>query len=119
MSGEPRWFFPAKNPEDPLRNTTVDRAFSRLWSKTRYCSSCNNKPTVHDLRFTFVTDRIDLWSAQGLCLDTMMPYLQKYLGHSNLQDSYYYYHSTRQLYNAIRIKDRTSDAVIPEVHDHD
>ena len=56
----PRWFFPAKNPDMPLRNTTVDRAFNRYWSRTRFSSSCNNKPTVHDLRFTFVTDRINL-----------------------------------------------------------
>ena len=119
LCGAPRWFFPARDPEKPLKNTSVDRVFNRFWSATACSSKCNNKPTVHDLRFTFVTDRINLWTMEGTDLDVMMPYLQKYLGHKNLQDSYYYYHNSRMLYEAIRIKDRTADQVIPEVPDYE
>ncbi len=119
LSYSPRWFFPGKNPEKPLRNTTVDRVFNRFWSRTVFASACNNKPTVHDLRFTFVTDRINLWVIEGIDTDVMMPYLQRYLGHKNLQDSYYYYHNSRQLYDAIRIKDKTVGQVIPEVPDYE
>ena len=119
LSGVPKWFFPAENPEKPLRNTSVDRVFNRFWSRTACSSMCNNKPTVHDLRFTFVTDRINLWAMEGADLDVMMPYLQKYLGHKNLQDSYYYYHNSKMLYEAIRIKDRTVDQVIPEVREYE
>lgn len=119
LSYHPKWFFPGKNPEKPLRNTTVDRVFNRFWSKTPFAVSCNNKPTVHDLRFSFVTDRINLWVMEGIDTDVMMPYLQKYLGHKNLQDSYYYYHNSRQLYEAVRIKDKTADLVIPEVPDYE
>ena len=115
----PRWFFPARDPEKPLKNTSVDRVFNRFWSATACSSMCNNKPTVHDLRFTFVTDRINLWTMGGTDLDVMMPYLQKYLGHKNLQDSYYYYHNSRMLYEAIRIKDMTAAQVIPEVTDYE
>ena len=119
LCGTPRWFFPARDPEKPLKNTSVDRVFNRFWSATAWSSKCNNKPTVHDLRFTFVTDRINLWTMEGTDLDVMMPYLQKYLGHKNLQDSYYYYHNSRMLYEAIRIKDRTAAQVIPEVTDYE
>ena len=115
LAGRPRWFFPGRDPDKPLRNTTVDRAFNRFWERTRFHASCSNKPTVHDLRFTFVTDRINLWAAQGIPTDIMMPYLQKYLGHKNLQDSYYYYHNSRQLYETIQISDKTAGKVIPEV----
>ena len=115
LNSEPRWFFPGKNPEFPLRNTSVDRVFNRFWAKTKFSSSCNNKPTVHDLRFTFVTDRINLWVLQGKNTELMMPYLQKYLGHKSIQESYYYYHTSRQLFDAIRSRDKTADVVIPEV----
>ena len=115
----PRWFFPGKDPDKPLKNTSVDRVFNRFWAATKFSSACNNKPTVHDLRFTFVTDRIDLWVMEGIDTDVMMPYLQKYLGHKNLQDSYYYYHNSRQLYESIRIMDKTIDQVIPEVPGHE
>ncbi|MDO5133516.1 MAG: tyrosine-type recombinase/integrase [Eubacteriales bacterium] len=119
LSYKPIWFFPGKNPEKPLRNTSIDRVFNRFWSGTAFAASCNNKPTVHDLRFSFVTDRINLWAMEGVDINVMMPYLQKYLGHRNLQDSYYYYHNSRQLYDAIRIKDKTVSTVIPEVPDYE
>ena len=115
----PRWFFPGRDPDKPLKNTSVDRVFNRFWAATKFSSACNNKPTVHDLRFTFVTDRIDLWVMDGIDTDVMMPYLQKYLGHKSLQDSYYYYHNSKQLYESIRIMDKTIDQVIPEVPEHE
>ena len=119
LSYRPTWFFPGRNPEKPLRNTSVDRVFNRFWSGTAFASSCNNKPTVHDLRFTFVTDRIDLWTMEGVDTNVMMPYLQRYLGHKNLQDSYYYYHNSKRLYEAVRIRDKTASQVIPEVPDYE
>ena len=119
LSYRPTWFFPGRNPEKPLRNTSVDRVFNRFWSGTAFDSSCNNKPTVHDLRFTFVTDRIDLWTMEGVDTNVMMPYLQRYLGHKNLQDSYYYYHNSKRLYEAVRIRDKTASQVIPEVPDYE
>ena len=90
-------------------------ASGSFWAKTKFCFSCNNKPTVHDLRFTFVTDRINLWVLQGKNAELMMPYLQKHLGHKSIQESYYYYHTSRQLFDAIRSRDKTADVVIPEV----
>jgi integrase len=56
---------------------------------------------------------------QEIDLNVMMPYLQRYLGHKNIQDSYYYYHNSRQLYETIRIKDKTAGLVIPEVTDYE
>lgn len=119
LSCSPKWFFPGRDPGKPLRNTTVDNVFNRFWYRTGFASACNNKPTVHDLRFTFVTDRINMWSIQGIDLNVMMPYLQKYLGHKSLQDSYYYYHQSAQLYDSIRLKDKTAALVIPEVADYE
>ncbi|MCD8018947.1 MAG: tyrosine-type recombinase/integrase [Clostridiales bacterium] len=113
------WFFPGANPEKPLRNSSVDRAFNRFWNRTRFSAGCSNKPTVHDLRFTFVTDRINQWVLQGIDVEVMMPYLQKYLGHKSLQDSCYYYHHSGQLYESIRHMDKTSSLVIPEVPDYE
>lgn len=110
-----QWFFPSRDPQKPLRNTSVDRAFSRFWNQTEYASKTSNKPTVHDLRFTFITDRINEWASQGVDIEVMMAYLEKYVGHQNLQDSYYYYHVTEDLYRSIEDKDKTSESLIPEV----
>jgi hypothetical protein len=45
----------------------------------------------------------------------MMPFLSRYLGHSGLNDTLYYYHNVRNAFQIIRQKDRTSGRVIPGV----
>lgn len=59
LSFSPQWFFPGIDPGKPLVNTSIDRVFNRFWNRTAFSSLCGKKPTVHDLRFTFVTDRIN------------------------------------------------------------
>ncbi|MCD8201830.1 MAG: tyrosine-type recombinase/integrase [Clostridia bacterium] len=111
----PQWFFPGKNTKNPLKNMNLDAVFSRFWNQTSYAATCNNKPTVHDLRFTFITNRINCWVSQGLNLEVMMPYLEKYVGHKSLRETYYYYHNTEQLYKSIQDIGKTSELCIPEV----
>ena len=45
----------------------------------------------------------------------MMPYLSRYLGHGNINDTMYYYHQVRDAFRIIRQKDQSSEKVIPEV----
>ena len=115
LGGMPEWFFPGRNPSKPLPNTTVDLAFSRFWKRTPYSKSCNNKPTVHDLRFSFITDRINLWTRQGADVESLLPYLARFVGHKSVLEVYYYYHTSEKLFESIRSADKTSQAVIPEV----
>lgn len=110
----PKYFFPAKNPEAPLPNTTVDAVFRKFWNRTEYAANCNNRPTPHDLRFTFITNKINQWSMMGYDIDVMMPYLSQYVGHSDIQETYYYYHISDATFDVIRKKDVTSQSVIPE-----
>lgn len=110
----PRWFFPGMNPEKPLPNTTIDTVFKRLWNKTPY-AGCNNEPTVHDFRFTFVVRRMNLWVEQGLDLQVMMPYLSRYLGHKSTNETFYYYYLVNDAYKTIARHDTMASDVIPEV----
>ena len=112
---EPKWFFPAENPSSPLKNTSVDRRFDAAWKNTSFSACCNDKPVVHDLRFTFVTKRINQWIEDGLDINAMLPYLSQYLGHKSISETHYYYHLTLDAYRVIQMKDRTSRQVIPEV----
>jgi len=119
LGSHPTWFFPGRDPAKPLVNTSVDRVFNKFWLMTPDAGHCNNKPTVHDLRFSFVTDRINEWALRGIDLNRMMPYLSRYLGHKGLQEIYYYYHNSKQLHDIIRMNDKTSGNVIPEVPDYE
>lgn len=54
---------------------------------------------------------------EGIRLEEMMPYLSKYLGHSSVDDTFYYYHLVESSFRIIREKDVSSDMIIPEAED--
>ena len=110
----PRWFFPGRNPDKPIPNTTLGSVFNRFWTKTRY-AGCNNKPTIHDFRFTFVVNRMNRWAEEGLDLQVMMPYLSRYLGHKSTNETFYYYYLVSDAYRTVAKKDSVACDVIPEV----
>ena len=93
---------------------SVNRRFNEVWAKTSFAGS-REKPSVHDFRHTYVVNRINLWMEQGLDFDHMLPYLCKYLGHRNFNETYYYYHYAEEAAKTIREKDRVIEKVIPEV----
>lgn len=115
---EPEWFFPGMKSERPLPNTSVDNVFNRFWTKTPY-ANCNNKPTVHDFRFTFVVSRMNLWAEKGMDLQVMMPYLSRYLGHKSTNETFYYYYLVKEAYKTVEKKDTIANDVIPEVLFHE
>ena len=110
----PEWFFPGKNPHVPLPNTSVDAVFNRFWARTKF-SGCNNKPTVHDFRFSFVVYRMNSWADEGLDLSVMMPYLSRHLGHKSINSTMYYYYLVSDAYRTVAKKDSLADIVIPKV----
>lgn len=111
----PHWLFPSKYPEKHVHKATLDARFNRAWEKTQFASSCEKKPTVHSLRHTFVVDRMNAWLEEGLSYSQMLPYLSRYLGHSGIAESLYYYHLNERANVLIRRKDHTAGRVIPGV----
>ncbi len=110
----PEWFFPGIRPDKPIPNTSVDSVFNRFWSQTAY-AGCSNKPTVHDFRFTYVVNRMNLWAQEGLDLKVMMPYLSRYLGHRSENETFYYYYLVQDAFRTVEQKDTYACEVIPEV----
>lgn len=115
LGGPPEWFFPGRDPGKPLPNTSVDRAFDRFWNATDHARRCADKPVVHDLRFSFITDRVNRWALDGVDVDAMMPYLSRYVGHKDLQSTYYYIHTSERLRDVVEKYDVTGQSAIPEV----
>lgn len=111
----PEWFFPALDPARPLKNRRVDRRFAAAWERTSFAASCNDKPVVHDLRFTFVTKRINRWIEEGKDINVMLPYLARFLGHKSISGTHYYYHLTLDAARIIKSRDTIGSNAIPEV----
>ena len=115
LGTEPAWVFPGRDPERHIHISSVDYRFNRFWEKTPSSAIRAVKPTVHDLRHTFVVDRINLWLEQGLDFNQMLPYLSKFLGHRSFDETFYYYHYAQEAAKTIRKMDTVIGKVIPEV----
>jgi len=109
------WFFPGRNGMSHFSKTNIDRKFRQFWAMTACSKKCDKPPTIHALRHAFVVNRMNQWMLEGISLETMMPYLCRYLGHSGINDTMYYYHHVNEAFQIVRQKDCLSSQIIPEV----
>jgi integrase len=109
------WFFPGRHPDRAIRKVFVDRKFTQFWNKTPFANKVDKKPTVQSLRHTFVVNKMNEWMGAGVDIAVMMPYLSRYLGHSSISDTQYYFHTIEQAFPVIRRGDAVAQRVIPEV----
>jgi integrase len=109
------WFFPGWHHDRPIRKTSVDKKFGEFWNKTPFAGKVDKKPTVHCLRHTFVVDKMNEWMQAGMDTGAMMPYLSRYLGHSSIAGTQYYFHTIEQAFPFIRQHDAMAQSIIPEV----
>ncbi|KKN00748.1 hypothetical protein LCGC14_1134710 [marine sediment metagenome] len=109
------WFFPGWYLDKPFLKTSIDKKFREFWNLTPFADKVDKRPTIHCLRHTFVVDKMNEWMLTGIDINTMMPYLSRYLGHSSIAETHYYYHTIEQAFSVIRQHDTIAKRVIPEV----
>jgi integrase len=115
MIADREWFFPGWRLDRPIRATSVDKKFGEFWDKTPFAATVDKKPTVQALRHTFVVNKMNEWMEAGVDTAVMMPYLSRYLGHSSISDTQYYFHTIEQAFPVVRHHDAVARHVIPEV----
>lgn len=108
-----QWAFPGLDAQQPLSKTTLDKKFVTAWEAANEGKACSKHPTVHSLRHKMVINTIDNWTKDGKNMDNMMPYLSRYLGHSDRSETYYYHQLIESL-QIVRDHDSKSSAIIPE-----
>lgn len=109
------WFFPGRDESKPLPKTSIDKKFKEFWNMTPYAGKVDKIPTVHSLRHTFVVTKMNNWMNEDKDFGAMMPYLSRYLGHTSIDETHYYYHQVVSAFEIVRKYDRIADRVIPEV----
>ena len=109
------WFFAGRIAFKPLSITSIDRKFNEFWNMTSYAGKVDKKPTVHSLRHTYVVNKMNEWMNEGKDFEVMMPYLSRYLGHTSINETQYYYHQVISSFDIVRKRDDITDKIIPEV----
>jgi integrase len=72
-------------------------------------------PRIHDLRHTFAVHRLENWFRAGENVEAKLPYLAAYMGHANIQDTYYYLRITQSFFPEIvrRLEAEVGDIIPP------
>jgi integrase/recombinase XerD len=102
-----------------LGDCTPDVWFHMVWDNLstakRYAV---NSPRVHDFRHTFAVKRLNLWVSEGKDVNAYIPYLSKYLGHTEFTSTDYYLHLVPEFFPVFCDKTALiSNHLIPEVAD--
>jgi integrase len=84
------WFF-CSPAGTRLAKRTVHSVFEGLREQLQWKPRGGHPgPRIHDLRHTFVCQRVKLWQTQGADIDHAMLALSTYLGHAKVTDTYWY-----------------------------
>lgn len=68
-------------------------------------------------RHHFVYANMNRWLREGKDVNAMLPYLMRYMGHSDVKNTLYYLHLVPDIYGGILDRSRYSEKLIPEVDD--
>ena len=69
----------------------VHRVFAQLREQLGWCNrGAHAAVRIHDLRHTFIVDRVLRWHAEGVDIDQAMLALSTYVGHAMVTNTYWY-----------------------------
>jgi integrase len=113
------WFFPSVSGEF-CPTSWLDDNYMHICQKLGICRIDGKSPRMYDLRHTMATHRLYEWMKSGVNIHEEIHYLSRYLGHSQLTDTYYYIHLVpEQLGTLAGIDISRYENLLPEVECYD
>ncbi|MEW6665034.1 MAG: tyrosine-type recombinase/integrase [Thermodesulfobacteriota bacterium] len=99
------WIWPL-SPDSPLlinqrsrrlHQCTVNQTFRNLLRECGIPHSKRTGPRIHDIRHTFVVDRLLAWYRDGQDVNARLPWLATYMGHVDINSTQVYLQATAEL----------------------
>ncbi len=110
------YFFPTTRSES-YRCKSIAPMFRGIWKDAGLGQGSGNRPRAYDLRHHFALTTLNRWIASGVDVNTRLPYLARYMGHSCIESTDYYLHLVPEFFHTFSEKLRPTEAVLPEVDD--
>jgi integrase len=110
-----KWFFP--NVQGGFcPSTWINDNFLHVCRRLKICGIDGKTPRMYDMRHTMATHRLYDWMKTGVNIQEEIQYLSRYLGHSQLSDTYYYIHLVpEQIQTLAGIDISRYEDLLPEV----
>ncbi len=85
-------FFPNRHGS-PYRKEMVSKNFKRIWYQA-FPETMNSgiKVRAYDFRHHLAYSNLNRWAHEGKDVTAMLPYLMRYMGHSSIKRTLYYFH---------------------------
>ena len=95
---------------------TVGKMFNRVWDQAGLPRPVGGQqPRPYDFRHHFAYANVERWMAQGKDVMAMLPYLARYMGHADIESSFYYIHTSPEFLHAYAHLTAASESLLPEV----
>jgi integrase len=110
------YFFPTTRAEC-YKSGSIGPIFQGIWKGAGLGQGSGNRPRAYDLRHHFALTNLNRWIASGVDVNSRLPYLSRYMGHSCIDSTDYYLHLVPEFFHTFSEKLRPTEAVLPEVDD--
>lgn len=108
-----KYFFSEREEEYP--SYYISKYFNKMWDMAGLRKESRVQPRAYDLRHHFACENLLKWSENNENIFAKLPYLMTYMGHSNLESTYYYIHLIPDFFPKYNELSKISDELIPEV----
>lgn len=108
-----KYFFPTSNNQHYSVNI-LTHYFHIIWH-IAFPDWEGKLPRVYDFRHHFAWSNINDWTRNKLDVNTMLPYLSRYMGHTYIKHTLYYFHFVPDFYGDYKEITKKLNNRIPEV----
>lgn len=112
-----KYFFSER--EEIYPSCYISKYFNKMWDMAGLRKESHVQPRAYDLRHHFACENLLKWSENNENVFAKLPYLMTYMGHSNLESTYYYIHLIPDFFPKYNELSKMSNELIPEVIDNE
>ena len=108
------YFFPVKT-NGCYQCGSISQNFNKIWKVAGVGDESGSKARAYDFRHHFAFANLNKWIGEGTDVNSMLPYLMRYMGHSCLESTFYYLHLVPEFFATFSEKTKTLEGFLPEV----
>lgn len=108
------YLFPVKS-NSCYQSETISQNFNKIWKAAALGNDSGSKARAYDFRHHFAFANLNRWIEEGVDVNSMLPYLMRYMGHSCLESTFYYLHLVPEFFTTFSEKTKALEGLLPEV----
>ena len=98
-----------------VTGATVAQIFQRIWDQAGLPRPTGGqRPRPYDFRHHFAYANVERWMVHGKDVMAMLPYLARYMGHGDIESSFYYIHTSPEFLRACAHIMAAGQSLLPE-----